>query len=48
VSEKLGTPTVVGNPFGQMKMSSRAKTQLASHEPSALLIACGLALRSFD
>ena len=48
VGEKLGTPTVVGNPFGQMKMSSRAKTQLTAHEPSALLVACGLALRSFD
>ena len=48
ISEKMGTPAVIGNPFGQMKMSSRAKTQLAGSEPAALLIACGLSLRSFD
>ena len=48
ISEKMGTPAVIGNPFGQMKMSSRAKTQLTGSEPAALLIACGLSLRSFD
>jgi Tfp pilus assembly PilM family ATPase len=31
-----------------MKVSSRAKTQLVQSEASALLVACGLALRSFD
>ena len=48
ISEKMGTPAVIGNPFGQMKMSSRAKTQLTGSEPAALLVACGLSLRSFD
>jgi type IV pilus assembly protein PilM len=48
ISEKMSTPTLVGNPFGQMKMSSKAKTQLAQNEAAALLVACGLALRSFD
>ena len=48
ISEKMGTPAVIGNPFGQMKMSSRAKTQLVGSEPAALLVACGLSLRSFD
>jgi type IV pilus assembly protein PilM len=48
ISEKMGTPTVLGNPFGQMKVSSRAKSQLVQNEASALLVACGLALRSFD
>jgi type IV pilus assembly protein PilM len=48
ITEKMGVPSVIGNPFGQMKMSSRAKTQLTTAESSALLVACGLALRSFD
>jgi type IV pilus assembly protein PilM len=48
ISERMGTPAVVGNPFGKMKLSSRAKAQLAENEAAALLIACGLALRSFD
>jgi type IV pilus assembly protein PilM len=48
ITEKMGVPAVVGNPFGQMKVSSRAKTQLVQSEASALLVACGLALRSFD
>jgi len=48
ISEKMGVPSVIGNPFGQMKVSSRAKTQLVQAEASALLVACGLALRSFD
>jgi type IV pilus assembly protein PilM len=48
ITEKMGTPSVIGNPFGQMKMSSRVKTQLTTAESSALLVACGLALRSFD
>ena len=48
ISEKMGTPTVLGNPFGQMKVSSRAKSQLVQNEASGLVVACGLALRSFD
>src|SRR5579863_392870 len=43
ISEKMGTPAVIGNPFGQMKIGSRAKTQLTTAESSALLVACGLA-----
>ncbi|HEV2321131.1 MAG TPA: pilus assembly protein PilM [Gammaproteobacteria bacterium] len=48
ISEKMGTPAVIGNPFGQMKMSSRAKTQINPSDSPSLLVACGLALRSFD
>lgn len=48
ITGKLNTPTIVSNPFGRMKLSSRAKSQYVENEAAALLVACGLALRSFD
>ncbi|MCA1798117.1 MAG: pilus assembly protein PilM [Xanthomonadaceae bacterium] len=48
IAERVGVPTQVGNPFGEMKISSKAKGQLAESDAGALMIACGLALRSFD
>lgn len=48
IEERVGTPTVIGDPLGQMKMSSKAKAQLVESESAALVIACGLAMRSFD
>ena len=48
VQEKLGTPTVVANPFAQMSISSRVNAVALSSDAPAMMIACGLALRSFD
>jgi type IV pilus assembly protein PilM len=48
IASKVGIPTEIGDPLGQMKVSSRAKTQGVTRDASALLTACGLALRSFD
>jgi type IV pilus assembly protein PilM len=48
ISSKVGIPTEVGDPLGQMKISSRAKAQGICRDAVALLTACGLALRSFD
>jgi type IV pilus assembly protein PilM len=48
ISSKVGIPTEVGDPLGQMKISSRAKAQGIRRDAVALLTACGLALRSFD
>jgi type IV pilus assembly protein PilM len=48
IQERLDTPTVIGNPFGEMKLSSRARAQNIERDAPALMIACGLALRSFD
>lgn len=48
ISSKVGIPTEVGDPLGQMKISSRAKAQGIRGDAVALLTACGLALRSFD
>jgi type IV pilus assembly protein PilM len=48
ISSKVGIPTEIGDPLGQMKMSSKAKGQNIRKDATALLTACGLALRSFD
>jgi type IV pilus assembly protein PilM len=48
VGSRVGIPTEIGDPLGQMKMSSRAKAQGVQKDATALLTACGLALRSFD
>ena len=48
IASKVGIPTEIGDPLGQMKVSSRAKSQGVTRDATALLTACGLALRSFD
>ena len=48
IQSRVGIPAEKGDPFGQMKLSSRARAQAAQRDATALLTACGLALRSFD
>lgn len=48
LEEKLGTATSVANPFEQMTLSARVKAQALSNDAPAMMIATGLALRSFD
>jgi type IV pilus assembly protein PilM len=48
VQEKLGTPTAVANPFAEMSISSKVNAVALSSDAPAMMIACGLALRSFD
>ncbi|MGW8368389.1 MAG: pilus assembly protein PilM [Gammaproteobacteria bacterium] len=48
IGSRVGIATEIGDPLGQMKLSSRAKSHGVQHEATALLTACGLALRSFD
>jgi type IV pilus assembly protein PilM len=48
VEEKIGTPTIIANPFTNMSVSSSVKPQSLSNDAPSLMIACGLALRSFD
>jgi len=48
IGSRVGIPTEIGNPLGEMKLSSRAKSQGVMRDATALLTACGLALRSFD
>lgn len=50
VEEQLGVPTMLANPLSQMTLGGRvqAHAQDLAHDAPALMIACGLALRSFD
>lgn len=48
VTSRVGIPAEKGDPLGQMKISSKAKSQVVKKDATALLTACGLALRSFD
>lgn len=46
--EKLGNRVTVANPFVQMNFASQIDTNAIENDAPALMIACGLALRSFD
>lgn len=50
VEEQLGIHTTVANPLQQMTLGSRiqSQAQALSKDAPSMLIACGLALRSFD
>lgn len=48
IEERVGTSTSVANPFTNMSLASKVKAQALSNDAPALMIACGLALRSFD
>jgi type IV pilus assembly protein PilM len=48
IGSRIGISTEIGDPLGQMKLSSRAKAHGVQRDATALLTACGLALRSFD
>ncbi len=48
IEGKVGTGTTVANPFANMSLSPRVKPQTLSNDAPSLMIACGLALRSFD
>ncbi|WP_428355549.1 pilus assembly protein PilM [Methyloprofundus sp.] len=48
IEEELGIPAFVANPFTNMALSNKIKPQSLSNDAAAMMIACGLALRSFD
>ena len=48
VEDRLGTPCEVANPFANMAVSSKVNAMALSNDAPALMIACGLAMRSFD
>lgn len=48
VAAKLGIPTTLANPFVNMSLSSRVNKADLHDDAPAMMIACGLALRSFD
>ncbi len=48
VADVLGIATVVANPFKSMGTAARVNSNALLRDAPSLLIACGLALRSFD
>lgn len=48
IEEKLGTQTVVANPFAGMSVSSRVNAVSLANDAPSLMIVTGLAMRSFD
>lgn len=48
VENQLETRTVIANPFANMSLSSSVNPQMLSNDAPSLMIACGLAMRSFD
>lgn len=48
IEQRVGSNTSIANPFTHMSLASRVKAQALANDAPALMIACGLALRSFD
>jgi type IV pilus assembly protein PilM len=48
VEEHLGIPTVIANPLANMGLGPRVQAHALQQDAPSLMIACGLALRSFD
>jgi type IV pilus assembly protein PilM len=48
VELQLDTPTVIANPFAEMSLAPKVNPQSLSNDAPSLMIACGLAMRSFD
>nr|WP_329604978.1 pilus assembly protein PilM [Spartinivicinus ruber] len=48
VQEKIGTRTVVANPFADMSLARSVNSAALMNDAPSLMIACGLAMRSFD
>ena len=48
ITEKIGTACNIANPFAHMSLASRVKAQALTNDAPAMLIACGLAMRSFS
>jgi type IV pilus assembly protein PilM len=48
LEEETGTSTSVANPFSDMGLGPKIKIQAISNDAPSMMIACGLAMRSFD
>ena len=48
VEAKLGTPCSIANPFDNMKISDHVDKERLFADAPSMMIACGLAMRSFD
>lgn len=48
IEEKIGTKTIIANPFANMTVAPRVNAVSLTNDAPSLMIACGLALRSFS
>jgi len=48
IQAKIGTPTLVANPFTHMALAPKVSPQALSNDAPSMMIACGLAMRGFD
>jgi type IV pilus assembly protein PilM len=48
VEKSIGVPVSIANPFINMFISNKIRPQVLSNDAPTMMIACGLALRSFD
>jgi type IV pilus assembly protein PilM len=48
IHEKIDTPVSIANPFANMSVASRVRADALANDAPAMMIACGLSLRSFD
>ena len=48
IEAKLGTPTIIANPFVDMTVANKVDAGALANDAPAMMIACGLAMRSFD
>ena len=48
VQSVIGTPTLVANPFANMTLRNKVNAGALANDAPSLMIACGLAMRSFD
>jgi len=46
IEERLSTPAIVANPFADMSVGSRVNAQALAKDAPAMMVACGLAMRS--
>jgi type IV pilus assembly protein PilM len=48
VQQRVGVATSIANPFASMTVAAKVDSQTLADDAPAFMIACGLALRSFD
>ena len=48
VGKRTGVNTFIANPFANMTHNDRVKPRQIAADAPALVVACGLAMRSFD
>ena len=48
VESHVGVPTIMANPFSNMTIASRVAANALNNDAPAMMVACGLALRSFN